>query len=688
MSDQTRNLRRVGIDTGGTFTDAVTADAGSGFHVHKVPTTQEQPARAVLQALEILVPSSAAVELVHGTTHATNALLTGRLGRTVVVTTKGMRDVLAIGRQDRDSLYQLEPRPPRPPQPRRLIVEVDERLDADGGVITRLTAAEIKRVVAKVAALKPQAIAIGLLHSYRNDAHEQRLARALARLKVPCVLSSALVPEIREYERLTTAWADAALAPVVAPALEQLEQSLQSGWAAGSRLRVLRSDGGTAAAAAAATHPVHLALSGPAGGLAAARSLADARGDGAVLTLDMGGTSTDVALLPAGEMPLQPMSLGGLPLLARGLPIHSVGTGGGSLVRWDAGGALAVGPASAGAVPGPVCYGRGGSQVTVTDAHLVAGRLRSEAFLGGEFSLDPEAAHAALAALGKPAGLRAEEAAAAVLEIASADMERALRRVSLAEGHDPRAFHLYAFGGAGGLHAAWVAARLGMRGVVIPPHAGAFSALGMLAAPPRRTLIRSILEVLPAARQRRAWFRPLEERACAELTAEGVPRSHLRLRRLLEMHSSGQSGCFALADGPRLLERFHLEHQRRFGYRREDQPVMVASLRLVAEGRAQALWPRHRCRRHQAASRVVQDCVFPESAGAGNARAGNTRAGNAGAAPRLRAAVHARADLKAGARLRGPALVTEYSGTTVVPPAWGAEIDAYGALVLQPEEKQ
>lgn len=660
---------RVGIDTGGTFTDAVRPGSNGELEVHKVPTTPERPAAAVLQALKHLAGDQATA-LVHGTTHATNALLTGKLGRVVFVTTRGFADVLQIGRQERDELYCLEPDPKRPPQPRSLIVEVDERTSAEGKLLQKLGRDELNRVVAEVESRRPEAIAIGLLHAYRDARHEQRLARALKKLGVPVFCSHEVAPEYREYERFTTTWADAALTPVVAPALRELNAEVERQFPGSAEVRILRSDGGTATAHAAAADPVHLALSGPAGGLAAARSLADARGDGAVLTLDMGGTSTDVALLPPGEPEVTPMSLGGLPLLARGLPVHSVGTGGGSLAGWDPGGALCVGPKSAGAVPGPACYQRGGKQATVTDAHLVAGRLHPDNFLGGEFALDAEAAWSALRELGSAAGLNPQEAAVAMLEIASADMERALRKVSLAEGHDPRDFHLYAFGGAGGLHAVWVAMRLGMRSVVMPPHAGAFSAVGMLAAPARRTLARTILCPLPSQRERRQYFQELETRAREELVGEGVAPASIKMRRVLELRSEGQGGEFSIPEGPHLLERFHMEHERRFGYRREGRPVILVAARLRAEGPSSSPWRAQALQTSQAKPFESAMATLPESGSAGLQKV----------------AWYRREDMQAGAQFAGPAIVAEYSGTTVVPRGWVGEIDAFGAMVLQREE--
>lgn len=668
---------RIGVDTGGTFTDAVAPDGRGGWTVHKLPTTAERPSKAVLEAVEVLAGEDladaggaagvrGAVDLAHGTTHATNALLTGRLGKVVFVTTAGFADVLAIGRQDRDEVYALEPQATRPEQPPQRIVEVEERLDAEGRAVQALPAAEIARVVEEVRKRKPEAVAVALLHAYRNPKHEQRLGKALAKLGVPIMLSHEVAPEIREYERATTTWADAALAPVVRKALLQLQDGLLTA-RPGSRLRIMRSDGGTAEAHAAVEHPVTLALSGPAGGLSAALGLARCRGDRQLMTLDMGGTSTDVAWLDSRIPENRPVSVGRLPLLARGLPIHSVGTGGGSLAGVDLGGWMRVGPASAGAVPGPACYSRGGSEATVTDAHLHLGRLRPEAFLGGHFTLDPKASAKALAALGKGLRLDAQATARQLLQVASADMERALRRVSLAEGRDPRSAMLYSFGGAGGLHAAWLAERLRMRGVVVPPLAGAFSAFGLLGAPARRRVTRSVLEPLPNTTARRALFAPWVSRLREELIAEGHPASRLQVQRLLELRSEGQAGVLRLEEGPHLLERFHEAHQQRFGFTREDAVVELHAITVQVDGPSEDPWRSRRVRRHEAKPWGTALVWF-------------------GTVDAVRkAGLHRREDLRPGAHLDGPAIVTEYSATTVVPPGWSARIDGTASLVLEPQ---
>lgn len=657
---------RIGVDTGGTFTDAVGQSEDGSWQVVKLPTTAARPSQAILEAVDELAPEGSAVEMAHGTTHATNALLTGKLGKVVFVTTAGFRDVLAIGRQDRDEVYALEPSASRPRQPRQRIVEVKERMAADGSVVQALSTTEIQRVAKAVKAKKPEAIAVAFLHAYASPQHEQKLARALKKLGVPVMVSHEVAPEIREYERATTTWADASLAPVVRRALLELRDGLVAKHRA-STLRIMRSDGGTAAVEAAVEHPVALALSGPAGGLSAAVSLAQARGDAQIMTLDMGGTSTDVAWLDSALPENRPVSVGRIPLLARGLPIHSVGTGGGSLASMDPGGLLQVGPESAGAVPGPACYARGGTQATVTDAHLLCGRLLPNAFLGGEFQLQSSASIQAVEDLGRHLNQSAALTAQHILQIASADMERALRQVSLAEGRDPRDAMLYSFGGAGGLHAAWLADRLGMRGVVVPPLAGAFSALGLLGAPSRRRLTRSVLQVLPSASVRKELFAPYIKRLKQELVEEGnAPRS-LSVKCIVELRGEGQAGVLSLQDGPHLLDRFHALHQKRFGFSRRDRSVELHAISVQVDGISTSPWSKQKTRKQKASPSGSGPCWF----------------GTTGR--HQKAQYFQREALRPGAVVCGPAIITEYSATTVVPPKWIAKLDAWNCLTLEPQ---
>lgn len=655
---------RLGVDTGGTFTDAVAVAADGSLRLHKLPTTQDDPQLAILAAAAVLAGKGQAVSLDHGTTHATNALLTGNLGKVVLVVTAGFRDVLAIGRQDRTVVHSLEPQVARPPLPAQYIVEVQERLAADGSVIQALSKQECQRVVQAVAKKKPQAVAVLMLHSWRHPQHEQLLGKELARaLSVPVLLSSEVAPEIREVERGNTTWADAALMPVVGRALTALATNLERQHPQ-SELRLMRSDGGVVSVESAAAHPVQLALSGPAAGLSAAHSLATARGESPMMTLDMGGTSTDVAWIEGSLPQLETVHLGGFELLARGLPIHSVGTGGGSLARQDAGGGLAVGPASAGAQPGPACYGRGGTQATVTDAHLLLGRLQAEHFLGGQAKLEKDAAKLALTRLGKAFSLDATTCAQQLLQVANAGMERALRQVSLSAGRDPREATLYSFGGAGGLHAAWLATQMDMPRVVVPPLAGVFSAVGLLSAPHRRSLTRSICQLLPSAKARKNLFAPMVAEAKAQLLAEGI-RGALQVERLLDLRMHGQAGVITLAEGSRLPQRFWDAYESRFGYCDQGLPVELAAVRVVVQKDRPSPWPVVRIRRQQANAFATHQVWHPE-------------------VDRLLAtSFYRREDLRPGAQCQGPAVITEQSATTIVPPGWLATLDRWSCLTLE-----
>jgi len=655
---------RLGVDTGGTFTDAVAVTADGGLELHKLPTTQEDPQQAILEAAAVLAGPGQAVSLDHGTTHATNALLTGELGKVVFVVTAGFRDLLAIGRQDRTVVHTLEPQVARPPLPVRHIVEVQERLAADGSVVQALSQKECARVAQAVAKKKPQAVAVLLLHSWRHPQQEQRLGKALTKaLDVPVLLSSEVAPEIREVERGTTTWADAALMPVVGRALHALAAGLEQQHPH-STLRLMRSDGGVVSVAGAAAHPVQLALSGPAAGLSAASSLAQARGESPMMTLDMGGTSTDVAWVEGSLPQLETVRLGGLELLARGLPIHSVGTGGGSLARQDAGGGLAVGPSSAGAQPGPACYGRGGTQATVTDAHLLLGRLQAQHFLGGQSTLDLAAAEQVIAKLAGDFSLSAPECARQILQVANAGMERALRQVSLSAGRDPRDATLYSFGGAGGLHAAWLASQMDMPRVVVPPLAGVFSAVGLLSAPHRRSLTRSICEALPRAADRKQFFAPLVEEAKAQLAAEGIG-GKLQVERLLDLRMQGQAGVLTLAEGSQLNQRFWHAYEARFGFCDEDQVIELAAVRVIVQKERPSPWPVVRTRNHPAKPFAKHRVWHPET-------------------DRVQATpFYRREDLRPGAVCEGPAVVTEQSATTIVPPGWSARLDRWSCLTME-----
>ncbi|HEY7296037.1 MAG TPA: hydantoinase/oxoprolinase family protein, partial [Dehalococcoidia bacterium] len=477
----------LGVDVGGTFTDFYLWHKGE-LRVFKRPSTPDDPARAVLAGLDEADLVSA--ELVHGSTVATNALLERRGARTALVTTAGFRDAIVIGRQARAQMYALEPTRPEPLVPAERRFEAAERVAADGSVLLPLTESEAERVADEVAHSGAESVAICLLFSFLHPDHELRLAEALRRRGLLVSASVEVLPEYREYERMSTTAVNAYLAPVVSRYLARLQRDLAGRGV--SQLRVMQSDGGSLAGEMAGRLAVRTVLSGPAGGVAGAFAAGQTAGAGHLITFDMGGTSTDVALCPGHILYRTDLSIDGLAVRTPSVDVHTVGAGGGSIARLDAGGALRVGPESAGADPGPACYGRG-DQPTVTDAQLVLGRLRPDRFLDGRMRLEPEAARRALAALDGRRGRMIEAIAADIVRVANANMERAIRVISVERGYDPRDFALLAFGGAGPLHACDLAEALRIPRVIVPPHPGVLSAFGMVVADVTRDYVSAVL---------------------------------------------------------------------------------------------------------------------------------------------------------------------------------------------------
>jgi N-methylhydantoinase A len=650
----------VGIDTGGTFTDVVVWD-GRRRRAFKLPSTPSAPQAAVLEGLA-RAGAGPRTRVRHGSTVATNALLERKGARVLFLTTAAFEDVLEIARQDRPDLYALAPRRPAPLVDRALRLGVRERVAAGGAVLEPLSGAEVKRAVRRARAARPEAIAVGLLHSFSNPAHERRLARALGALGVPVSVSSEIAPEIREYERFATTCANAFLGPRVAGYLGALARSRRG------RIEVVLSHGGTAPVARAAREPVRQLLSGPAAGLRAALAAARDTGHRTALTLDVGGTSTDCALLGAGEpggdgLPRRrAREVGGVPVLLPALDVHTVGAGGGSIARVDAGGLLHVGPESAGADPGPACYGRGGP-ATVTDALVVLGLLPGDSLAGGALALDRAAAHAALERLARSLGRRdARSAAAGVLEVANARMEAALRAVSVERGEDPRGAALVAYGGAGGLHACALAEALGARAVVWPRQAGVLCALGALEGGARREASRSVLRAAGEQAALEREFRALEHRVLAGF--QPAERGDVALERHAEVRYRGQAHELSVPASPlvSLETRFHRAHERRYGFADRGREVQVVTLDV--RGFLAASLPRERFAARRAPARPRQVSVHDGT----HARS---------------AALWDRAALAPGARVSGPAIVADDGATLWVAPGWRARVHATGALVLE-----
>lgn len=649
--------RWLGVDTGGTFTDFVLFD-GTSLRIHKVLSTPKAPERAILQGIRELGLDPAGLRVVHGSTVATNAVLERKGVRTVYITNRGLGDVLTIGRQARRELYNLQPQALPPPVPRALCLEVSARTAADGSRLQALSIADRDALLERIRELQPQAVAINLLFSFVDDADERAIESWL-----PDGLfvsrASAVLPEYKEYERGIATWLNAWVGPLVAGYLERLNEQL-----APAPVTVMQSSGGTVSAALAGRMAVHLLLSGPAGGLMGARFIGMQAGESRLLTFDMGGTSTDVALIEDEIGLTSEGRIGPWPVAVPMVDMHTIGAGGGSIASVDSGGLLQVGPESAGADPGPACYGQGGEQPTVTDANLVLGRLQPDAFLGGAMQLDTGAARHAVQVLAQQLGIGLEAAAAGILAIANAHMAQALRVISVQRGVDPRRHALVSFGGAGGLHVCALAEALGMSRALVPVHAGVLSALGMLVAPPSRDLSRTLtglLEGFPAATLQQQ-LDALAGRGRAELLAEGVAAAELNADFSLDLRYQGQSHTLNLAwrGVERTRTDFHAAHEQRYGHRLST-PVELVNLRCRLHGRP----PEIHLPPLPAAAEGPAPRRVPVS-------------GHAGPVP-----VWPREGLVAGQCITGPALITETVASTWLPAGWSCRVDSVGNLLLQ-----
>jgi N-methylhydantoinase A len=644
------------------------------------------------------------LEVIHGTTVGTNSLLERRGARVALITTAGFEDLLEIGRQSRPRLYDLNVEREPALVPRACRFGVKERIAADGKILLPVSDAEIRRLLRRVKNSGADSLALCFLFAFANPAHERRVSAALKGLGVPLSISHKILPEFREFERLSTVVINAYLAPRMGTYLQNLEhrmravgarqgvpfQFVSSRGRVGARqgvplphgrIYVMQSNGGISTAARAAQQPVRTILSGPAGGVVASARLAQQIGLERAISFDMGGTSTDVCLLDGPPRTTNETSLAGLPVAVPVLDVHSVGAGGGSLARIDAGGALRVGPESAGATPGPICYGHGGAGLTVTDANLVLGRLDPEHFLGGTFRLDAQAAERGfekfLAGPARHAGFAsAVKLAAGIVSVSNATMEKALRVISVERGYDPRDFTLICYGGAGGLHAADLARALGLPAVIIPQNPGAFSALGILLSDVVRDVAQSVLLPVPAdgpspmralLRQIDRRFARLHRAALSELRREGFNADRARASRRLDVRYHGQSYELSVPFTTGFRENFHREHAKAYGYAYPERPLEIVNLRL----RLVIPTPKSRWRtRKTGPARQAQEALVKTKPVWFEAKPHPT-------------GIYERQRLAAGARLRGPAVIVEYSATTVVPPDFACKVDEHMNLVLE-----
>ena len=704
---------RVGVDVGGTFTDVVTVRDGR-LSVSKVPSTPADPEAGVLAGFEssretVGFESEAVTSFAHGTTVATNAVLERDWAETALVTTAGFRDALAIGRQNRPDIYDPSVTKPEPVVPRHRRFEVDERLDDRGRIRRELDENSVDATVEAIRATDVDSVAISLLFSFENDAHERAVADAIetAAPAVSLSLSSAVLPEIREYERTLATALDAALKPVMDDYLGRLERAIdERGLAAG--LSVMQSNGGVIGAVRARSRPVNTLLSGPAAGVQGATYIAGLADETDLLTMDMGGTSCDVSLVRNGEPTVtDSLSVGDYPVRIPAVDVHTIGAGGGSIAWIDEGGALRVGPRSAGADPGPVCYGRDGTEPTVTDAQVCAGRLDPETFAvedglavdgdhseKGERSVDGDAgdddpverARAAIAeSVADPLGVDVDEAAAGILDVANASMERALRVVSVERGHDPRDFTLVAFGGAGPAHATTLAESLDVSRVLVPRTAGVLSALGLLASDRRidraTSMVRRLDAVDPAAVEETF---DRTEREAREGLGESADPGAAVARRALDCRYVGQSfdvtvdlsdaiasGDATTAEGvdretlEAVASQFHDAHETRYGHASPDEPVELVAVRV-------------RVRRP-----VEPPTIAPPEATGDPADAIRSERPVYFDEGWHETPVYDRSELAVDATVEGPAIVEGHESTLVVRPNWTATVDPQGTIVLE-----
>ena len=674
--------KAIGIDIGGTFIDLVVSDEAV-LRLYKFPSTPDAPERGVLNALETLIErgifnASDVNRIAHGSTVATNALLEGTWAKTALITTRGFRDVLEIGRQNRSHLYDLNVDRPDPIVPRDLRFECSERLDAAGDVVRKVSREGIEEIAQRLIEEDAEAVAVVFLFSYLNPKHERAVLDLLReKMDVPITLSSDVLPEFREYERTSTTAVCASLRPVIERYMRNLaDQSVDIGiepeW------QIMQSNGTVISATQAQKEPVRILLSGPAAGVQGAKTIGQTIGASNLITMDMGGTSCDVALIQDGEIGQTTTgSAGNHPVAVRMNEIHTIGAGGGSIAWIDPGGALRVGPKSAGAVPGPACYGRGGKLPTVSDAHAVLGHLVPSMPLGGLPTLDIDRARDAIQSIAVPLSLSIEATALGILDVADAAMERAVRVISVERGYDPRQFSLLAFGGAGPLHAVSIARRLAIPRVIVPAAAGVLSAMGLLTCEIGRDHGRSVLRPMSDlnAELLMSQLRELENRGLGELRAEGIEEESIRREISADLRYQGQShelnvrlvphSGFEISsqDLDTWVEAFHCEHETRFGHSSREEGIELVALRLRMTAPPAFSHP---C--VQSDERTVERHEMPVSFDAEGA---------------VSAQVIDRRGLLESERIIGPAVLWGPDATLLVPPGVAGTCDAMGTIQLE-----
>ncbi|MGA1790164.1 MAG: hydantoinase/oxoprolinase family protein [bacterium] len=652
----------IGVDTGGTFTDFVFKD-GDRWGVYKCLSTPRNPAEAVLAGLRHITGEKAK-QIVHGSTVATNALLEKKGVKTALITTKGFEDIVEIGRQNRHRIYDLAYRKESPLVPGSLRFGVRERTLCTGQILEAVDMEEVKGILPKIRESGAESVAVCFLFSYLNPDHERQVGDLLVQFTIPVSLSHEILSEFREYERTSTTLINAYVSPKMKGYVSHLIDALDQG----DSLRVMQSNGGSISVEIAMRESVRTILSGPAGGAVGAYEIGKMAGFDKIISFDMGGTSTDVSLMDNRLSLTLESRIAGYPVKVPMIDIHTVGAGGGSIAYMDMGGSLRVGPESAGADPGPICYGRG-EQITVTDAHLYLGRLIPEHFLGGGMGLRAERLQPYFARMGKALGLPPIELAEGILSVANTAMEKAIRVISVERGYDPREFTLFTFGGAGGMHAAYLARLLGIPKVLVPKSPGILSAIGMLMA----DIIKDYSLTVMRNQFTTDWeklsqlFLSLESKGRDDLIAEGIDERGIILERFLDMRYAGQSYEIIVPFTAEYIEGFHALHEKKYGYRNRDKTVEVVNLRLRARG-------------------IPDKPVFEKSPISSAQPSDESLVGEKEAVfdyRPVKTKIYKREMLLSGNRIKGPAILVEYSSTIVIPPFAEVLVDAYGNLVME-----
>jgi len=652
----------IGVDTGGTFTDFVFKD-GERWGVYKVLSTPSNPAEAVLKGLKHIAEEKAK-RVVHGSTVATNAILERKGVKTALITNKGFEDIIEIGRQNRSRLYDLAYKKEPHIVPKELRYGVRQRTLSTGETLEDLDVEGAKQLLKRIKKAKVESVAVCFLFSYLNPAHEKKMRDILEALSLPVSLSHEILSEFREYERTSTTLINAYVSPKMKGYVSHLIDSLGEK----DGLRVMQSNGGSISAETAMNESVRTILSGPAGGAVGAYEIGTLAGYPKIISFDMGGTSTDVSLMDNQLSLTLESEISGYPVKVPMIDIHTVGAGGGSIAYMDLGGSLKVGPESAGADPGPICYGKG-DKITVTDAHLYLGRLIPEHFLGGEMALLSEGLESYFSPMAKEFGLSTVDLAEGILSVANTAMEKAIRVISVERGYDPREFTLFTFGGAGGMHAAYLARLLSIPKVLVPKSPGILSAIGMLMADIIKDYSLTVMlhQSDTDPKQLSKLFQSLERKGKNDLVSEGVHEKRIILEPYLDMRYEGQSYEIIVPFNDDYIEDFHSLHEKHYGYRNKEKSVEIVNLRLRARG-------------------IPDKPEFKKSSVSSERPSNEALLGQRDVVfdcKPVKTKIYERERLTTGNKLAGPSVVVEYSSTIVIPPFAEARVDAYGNLIME-----